>query len=140
MAVSATFVFMSLYHWDVMKIAFEWMKPSNLREILSTVNWKFLHCWNFHGRLDRYGQVPEGCDDPHFKAMLKYKEVPQWWYATTVVLSVMVALICLYQADTQLPWFAVYCGDYFVICIGIVLGGFNWPFSDLSTICKQPFK
>jgi OPT family small oligopeptide transporter len=134
MAVSATFVFMSLYHWDVMKIAFEWMKPSNLREILSTVNWKFWTAGTFDGRLDRYGQVPEGCDDPHFKAMLKYKEVPQWWYAATVVLSVMVALICLYQADTQLPWWQFIVAIILSFVLVLFLGGLNAIFGFVNNM------
>jgi OPT family oligopeptide transporter len=45
--------------------------------------------------------------------MLAYPDAPQWWYGIVLVLAAAVGLICIYQADSGLPWWA------FFVAIGI---------------------
>ncbi|KAJ3328971.1 hypothetical protein HDU76_008907, partial [Blyttiomyces sp. JEL0837] len=50
-------------------------------------------------------------DDKHYKAMLKYKEVPQWWFLAILVGSFAVAMALIYVNKSQLTWWA------FIICV-----------------------
>lgn len=43
--------------------------------------------------LRRFRQ-PVEVDDPHYLEMLKYKEVPMWWYLTLFVISLAVGIGC----------------------------------------------
>ncbi|KAE8350720.1 OPT oligopeptide transporter protein-domain-containing protein, partial [Aspergillus coremiiformis] len=59
--------------------------------------------------------------DPHYQAMLKYKEVPMWWYLALFVLAFVAGLIINIQGDTTLPvWGYI---------IALILGAFIAPFS-----------
>jgi OPT family small oligopeptide transporter len=125
MALSATIVFMCLHHWEVMKFAFEWMKPSNLKETFQNAHWKFWEPRKFDSRLNADGTINPLHDDKHFRAMLKYKEVPQWWYTATVILSCVVALTCLYKADTHLAWWQFLISVALSFFLVLFLGGLN---------------
>uniref|UniRef100_A0A093Y221 Oligopeptide transporter 6 n=1 Tax=Talaromyces marneffei PM1 TaxID=1077442 RepID=A0A093Y221_TALMA len=59
--------------------------------------------------------------DPHYRAMLKYKEVPMWWYYGLFVLAFLAGLIVNIGGQTTQPaW------EYI---ISLVLGAFIAPFS-----------
>ncbi|KAF7588561.1 hypothetical protein BBP40_005516 [Aspergillus hancockii] len=59
--------------------------------------------------------------DPHYQAMLKYKEVPMWWYLVLFVLAFVAGLIVNIKGDTTLPvWGYV---------VSLILGAFIAPFS-----------
>ena len=49
--------------------------------------------------------------DPHYRLMLVYDEVPLWWYGIILCASIGVGLVCIYLADSTLPWwgFLVAC-------------------------------
>ncbi|EME47911.1 hypothetical protein DOTSEDRAFT_146951 [Dothistroma septosporum NZE10] len=59
--------------------------------------------------------------DPHYQAMLKYKEVPMWWYLATFVLCFIAGLIVNVKGDTTLSAWAY--------VISLLLGAFIAPFS-----------
>lgn len=62
-------------------------------------------------------------DDPHYKAMKVYKEVPQWWYLTLFVISLAVGIGCSYSAHTVLiPWWSVILFTAISFFLAIVLG------------------
>jgi OPT family oligopeptide transporter len=42
--------------------------------------------------------------DPHYRKMLAYDEVPNFWYLGVLVVSIIVALVCIYALDSTLPW------------------------------------
>lgn len=44
----------------------------------------------------------EGFTDPHSKMMSRYKEVPEWWFFCCLIISVVLAILCvkLYPAET----------------------------------------
>jgi OPT family oligopeptide transporter len=50
--------------------------------------------------------------DPHHKQMLAYKEVPSWWYILILALSMFVALFCIYNLKSTLPWWG-----FLIACI-----------------------
>ncbi|TQS32390.1 hypothetical protein Golomagni_07294, partial [Golovinomyces magnicellulatus] len=59
--------------------------------------------------------------DRHYQGMLKYKEVPIWWYGVLFVLTFFAGLIVNIKGDTTLPvWGYI---------ISLLLGGFIAPFS-----------
>lgn len=59
--------------------------------------------------------------DPHYQSMLKYKEVPMWWYLGLFVLAFFAGLIVNIKGQTTMPaW------EYIV---ALVLGAFIAPFS-----------
>jgi len=75
--------------------------------------------------------------DPHYKQMLAYKEVPSWWYVLILALSMLVALFCIYDLKSTLPWwgFHVACTLSFgsTLFFGLLLGliGFSVPITGL---------
>ncbi|KAL4789766.1 OPT superfamily oligopeptide transporter [Aspergillus venezuelensis] len=58
--------------------------------------------------------------DPHYQGMLKYKEVPMWWYYASFVLAFSAGLIVTIKGQTTLPaWGYI---------ISLILGAFIAPF------------
>lgn len=59
--------------------------------------------------------------DRHYQGMLKYKEVPMWWYLVLFVLSFVAGLIVNIKGETTLPvWGYI---------VSLLLGAFIAPFS-----------
>lgn len=59
--------------------------------------------------------------DPHYQGMLKYKEVPMWWYLILAVLSIVAGIIVNAKGETTLPvWGYI---------VSLILGAFIAPFS-----------
>lgn len=62
--------------------------------------------------------------DIHLKLMRKYKEAPEWWFATIFVVSFACGLIASQVWDTHMPWWAyviaILIGSVLYIPIGIV--------------------
>ncbi|KAK7047088.1 hypothetical protein VNI00_006751 [Paramarasmius palmivorus] len=46
------------------------------------------------------------CDDPHYRKMKVYKEVPNWWYLGILVACAGLGIGCAYGAHSGLPWWA----------------------------------
>ncbi|ESK88505.1 peptide transporter mtd1 [Moniliophthora roreri MCA 2997] len=61
--------------------------------------------------------------DPHYQAMLKYKEVPWWWYQMLLFLSFFAGLIVVIKGQTTLPWWSY--------IIALLVGMFITPFSTI---------
>ncbi|OJJ52396.1 hypothetical protein ASPSYDRAFT_62902 [Aspergillus sydowii CBS 593.65] len=59
--------------------------------------------------------------DPHYQGMLKYKEVPMWWYIASFVLAFFAGLIVTIKGETTLPVWGY--------LISLILGAFIAPFS-----------
>lgn len=142
MSISATMVHMYFYHWNAIKPAFAWMYPKNFWAMVTDRTfWRFWEQGEFDGRLNKDGSIPEICDDPHFKAMLKYKEVPQWWYMATFLLSAMVGLIIVYKANTNLPWWAYIVSLVLAYIFSLFLGGlvalFGFGGNQMQTIVQM---
>ncbi|EPS96475.1 OPT oligopeptide transporter [Fomitopsis schrenkii] len=66
---------------------------------------------------------PSEIDDPHYKEMLKYKEVPVWWYLTLFVISLAIGIGCSYTTGTALlPWWSILLFTAISFFLAIVLG------------------
>jgi hypothetical protein len=52
-------------------------------------------------------------DDPHYRKMLKYPEVPMWWYAGITAGAFVCAMVTSYTEHSQLPWYALIIGLVF---------------------------
>jgi hypothetical protein len=52
-------------------------------------------------------------DDPHYRVMLKYPEVPLWWYASITGLAFVCSMVTAYTEHSQLPWYALIVGLVF---------------------------
>ncbi|OJJ49265.1 hypothetical protein ASPZODRAFT_60723 [Penicilliopsis zonata CBS 506.65] len=106
MSISAGIVHMLLWNWNDMQAALSAFYPSNLKRKFNPKNWN-LTFWKSEATVE----PNEENYDPHYKLMMSYKPVPNWWYSLVLVLSVVIGLICLYKGDSTLPWwgFLVSC-------------------------------
>ncbi|KAJ7786495.1 OPT oligopeptide transporter [Mycena metata] len=48
------------------------------------------------------------CEDPHYKKMQVYDEVPFWWYASIFVASLAMGMATNYTGHSQLPWWGFF--------------------------------
>ncbi|GAA6013368.1 hypothetical protein JCM10207_000871 [Rhodosporidiobolus poonsookiae] len=58
--------------------------------------------------------------DPHYQAMRKYKEVPQWVYGGIMLGTFAMAMATAYTGHSQLPWWA--------LIVALLLSMFMFPF------------
>ena len=84
----------------------------------------FAHCVCFWGPFVRNSYSNwrnRSFEDPHYQAMLKYKEAPQWWYLILLLLGFLAGVIACAKGETTLPvWSFV---------VALLLGMFITPFS-----------
>lgn len=59
--------------------------------------------------------------DPHYQAMLKYKETPMWWYYILFALCFIAGVVVNVKGETTLPVWG--------FIIALLLGAFICPFS-----------
>lgn len=75
--------------------------------------------------------------DPHYQKMLAYSEVPSSWYICILATSMIIALICIYELNSTLPWwgYLIACTISFLstLFVGAMAGiiGFNVPITNL---------
>ncbi|KAI0764766.1 OPT oligopeptide transporter [Fomes fomentarius] len=73
----------------------------------------------------RFLHSDQDIDDPHYKQMKKYKEVPQWWYLILFVVSLAVGIGCsYYEGAWLLPAWSVILftiiSSIIAVCIGFI--------------------
>ncbi|KAF1992314.1 OPT superfamily oligopeptide transporter [Aulographum hederae CBS 113979] len=130
LGIAATLVHVMLWNYDAVKDAFSIFNMKSLKAF--TKNPKF---WQKKSGSSQNEKVV--CDDPHYLLMQRYKEVPSWWYLATLVISVVVALICIYALKSTLPWwgFLVACILSFLTTLffGAMAGliGFSVPITNV---------
>jgi OPT family oligopeptide transporter len=82
-------------------------------------------------------RVDDTESDPHYQQMLAYAEVPSLWYFYILAASMIIALICIYELKSTLPWwgYLIACGLSFLstLFFGAMAGliGFNVPITQL---------
>lgn len=105
LGVSSTIVHMLLWNYDIVTAAFVGFTFSNMKSKLQF--WK-------RSRTTAESMTEEEKQglDPHYRLMLAYDEVPSWWYFMTLLLSFVIALFCIYNLNSTLPWwgFLIACG------------------------------
>jgi OPT family oligopeptide transporter len=102
LGTTATIPYMFLYHISDLAIVYNDFTKNVLQKAIRPSLWR----WKFW---DGKQENPDKSDpslDPHYKLMLEYDEVPGWWYATIMALSFTVGMICIYEAESTLPWYA----------------------------------
>ncbi|EEQ38622.1 hypothetical protein CLUG_02748 [Clavispora lusitaniae ATCC 42720] len=74
----------------------------------------------------------EGFNDPFSRSMRKYKEVPEWWFAIILVISIVLAILCVkvYPADTPVwgIFFALAINFIFLIPLSLVYATTGFSF------------
>lgn len=71
--------------------------------------------------------------DPHHALMLSYKDAPDWWYGLVFIIAGAVGLVCIYEADSGMSWWAfiisVILASILILFMGAQAGltGFNVP-------------
>ncbi|KAH9855640.1 OPT oligopeptide transporter [Lenzites betulinus] len=97
-SLGAAIVHVLLWHWPDLKRAFGGM---------------------------RFLKSNQDIDDPHFQAMKKYQEVPQWWYMALFAASLAIGIGCSYNhGEWLLPAWSVilftFVSCVIAICIGFI--------------------
>lgn len=100
LGITATVMHICLWNRDAVRDAFIIRRPnfSSIRRYLG--NPKLL--WKQQATPMTHENLAEL--DPHYRQMLVYQEVPSWWYLSILVLSIIIALGCIYTLDSTLPW------------------------------------
>ncbi|OAA65854.1 Oligopeptide transporter OPT superfamily [Niveomyces insectorum RCEF 264] len=121
LSIAATVVHIYLWHYDAVKSAFQvssWPrhrprfgKPS-LPSRAAVRRWasprRLLATWRASAAERAAHPNPHGETDPHYLKMLAYDEVPSWWYVAVLVVSTIVALGCIYNLNSTLPWWGFF--------------------------------
>lgn len=141
LSVGATFTHMFLFHRKEVAICFRWVKGLKAFFKNWKQNLKFWKTLRSDPRLDENGKLPEIYDDVHMRAMLKYKEVPTWWYALLLIVTFVVALVCLYCGKTGLPWYMLVFALVLAYPLTLFLGGlyaiFGFGGTQMQTVIQM---
>jgi len=97
LAITATFTHLLLYNWDDLKSAWSFLSFAYLKSLLKPSAWMF---WK------PSEPTEEDLKDPHFRLMLRYKDVPNWWFGLVLILAFAVSLVCIYEAESGMSWWA----------------------------------
>jgi OPT family small oligopeptide transporter len=132
LGMGATFAHLLIWNRDDMKKAWDWMTPAGIKNIYATFNWKF---WQDSGVRDDI--VDDESLDPHYRQMLKYRDAPNSWYAVTLIISIVVALVIIYKTDSTLPWWG-FLISILLATLSILFFGTLYAITGLQFII-QPF-
>jgi OPT family oligopeptide transporter len=131
LGISATVTHILLWNRAAIKNAFSIPKWSSVKGIMTRGR-------NSNNEARENAQPIEIAKlDPHYQQMLVYDEVPSWWYVVILQLSVIVALFCIYNLKSTLPWwgFLIACTMSFLstLFFGAMAGlvGFNVPITSI---------
>ena len=120
MAITATFTHLILYNWDDLSSAFSFMSWASLKSLAKPATWMF---WK---ERPEYTEEEISQMDPHYKLMQRYKDAPDWWYGMVLLLSCVVGLICIYEADSGMSWWAfiiaVFLASILILFMGAQTG------------------
>jgi hypothetical protein len=99
LAITATITHLILYNWDDLKSAWAFISVENLKSLTTLEGWKF---W------EKKEQTAEDISllDPHYALMLNYKDAPDWWYGLVFLVAGAIGLVCIYEAESGMSWWA----------------------------------
>ena len=126
MAITATFTHLILYNWEDLSSAFSFMSFSSLKNITKPSFWMF---WKETEPTEE--EISKM--DPHYKLMQRYKDAPDWWYGLVFLISGIVGLICIYEANSGMSWWAfiiaIFLASILILFTGAQAGltGFSLP-------------
>lgn len=117
MATTAAIVHLFLWFPTEIGGVFRGMHPKRLKSVFADLPSTFRGMFNNNTR-----EEFEDHYDPHFMLMAAYKPCPDWWYAVVLILSLVVGLVVIYEADSTMPWWmyfiAVLMGWLLIIVLG----------------------
>ncbi|KZV70159.1 OPT superfamily oligopeptide transporter [Peniophora sp. CONT] len=105
LGMAATFTHILLWNYADVEAAWAWAKPSNFKNSIRSVRWKF---WLDDG----HREVPDDPNmDPHYRQMLKYPDASNSWYLAVLFIAVITSLVLIYKTNSTLPWwgFVIAC-------------------------------
>jgi OPT family oligopeptide transporter len=105
MAISATFTHMFLWHFQDLKSAWSFFTVENFKKLSRPKEWN-LKFWTWENK--PVTQEEADAIDPHYGLMTAYKDIPQWWFGTILVLSISSGLVSCYLGNTTLPWWGFF--------------------------------
>jgi hypothetical protein len=98
-AITATFTHLFLFNYKEIKKA--WSFLSNIKRSI-----KFPGRDYFLWKKD-LDTRPADTTDPHVRLMMRYKDVPDWWYGVVFMIAIVLGLIICHSANTSLPWWGL---------------------------------
>ncbi|KZV71079.1 OPT superfamily oligopeptide transporter [Peniophora sp. CONT] len=131
LGMAATFTHILLWNYADISDAWAWAKPSNFKNSIRSIKWRF---WLDDG----HREIPDDPDmDPHYREMLKYPDAPNSWYLVVFAVAVITSLVLIYKTNSTLPWwgFLIAC---LLAFISILFFGALYAITGLSFII-QPF-
>ncbi|KAJ7124721.1 OPT oligopeptide transporter protein-domain-containing protein [Mycena filopes] len=134
LGMAATFTHLLLWNRSDLRGAWSWMTPSAMKQTWANFNWRF---WQDDGMRETPDVKGREDIDPHYREMLKYPDAPNSWYFATLFVSIVVALVIIYKADSTLPWWGLFIA-LLLATISIVFFGSLYAITGLQFII-QPF-
>ncbi|KAF3913376.1 hypothetical protein ABW20_dc0106770 [Dactylellina cionopaga] len=129
--VTAGIVHIICWNWDDIKDIFFWATPTGFKSIVANARSGGMKFWKRSQNVEET-RGTEG--DPHFEAMRAYKEAPTWWYTVVLVIALALGLVCTYQQQTGLPWWAF----LFSCFLSFILLIFYAPIYGITGFYYQP--
>ncbi|RFU28658.1 hypothetical protein B7463_g7691, partial [Scytalidium lignicola] len=126
LAITATITHLILYNWDDLKSAWSFISIASLKSLAKPSTWMF---W----KQDLPTAETSEEKDPHYQLMLKYKDAPDWWYGMVFLAAGVVGLICIYEAESGMSWWAFIVANVLAFILVLFTGaqygltGFNLP-------------
>jgi hypothetical protein len=117
LSITSTFSHLMLWNFDDLKSAWNFASLSNLKHLVSPRSWN-LRFWRSDNANSKWGGPDDKETDPHYRLMLAYKDAPNWWYGSVLVIFTVLGLVMLYLSRSTLPWwgFFVSCGLVSISC------------------------
>ncbi|KAJ3903968.1 OPT oligopeptide transporter protein-domain-containing protein [Lentinula edodes] len=131
LGMAATFTHLLLWNREDLRLAWSWASPSKIRRSFTSPNWKF---WEDPGLRNA---AEEEETDPHYLEMLKYPDALNSWYFVVLVISIVMALVLIYETNSTLPWWGFFIA-LLLSAISIVFFGALYAMTGLQFII-QPF-
>lgn len=121
--LTATIVHMFLWNYDQIKMGWAWANMDLVKALVKPSTYKF---WEGADGIRTPEQKQKILDnptiDPHYKLMVDYQEVPNYWYFLAFAVSWIVGLTCLYVMKSTLPWWGFIMATIFTAIFLVIFG------------------
>jgi OPT family oligopeptide transporter len=137
MGITAALVHMLLWNYDDIKVGWSFLTLANLKKLLLPSTYMF---WKGGiSKEEQRLQIIENEEiDPHYKLMVDYDEVPNWWFGLVLLFSFIVGLITLYAVGSTLPWWGYILANLlsaiFILFFGAQYGITGFQFNQQPVI------
>jgi OPT oligopeptide transporter protein len=102
MGFSTTITHMMLWNFDDIKTGWSFLSLETLQKLSQAPTWRFWE-WQTDEQQIRSDRASPDLD-PHYKLLLKYSGVPQWWWLALLACTFATGLVCIYVLESTLPW------------------------------------